>query len=230
MPGALLGALAGAGYGAWDSWATFHSRDRQDAEIRSKLEGPHVDGPKFYARAFAVRYQSLESLLAWRAGRGAVAGALVGGFGALFVWLAVALWCERRAKRAGTGVADPPPARRFTLIEFLAVVAVVGALFGLFAGGPSGLVYHNGKDQTRWLVQLHSSDAGERAEAVAAVCFLLDNHRCYCREATIKRLGEMGTEAAPAVPVLRRLADREPEFRPLTDAAIHHIENSAPKP
>jgi prepilin-type N-terminal cleavage/methylation domain-containing protein len=230
VPGALLGALAGAGYGAWDASATFHSRGRQDAEIRSKLEGPHLDGAKFYARVFAVRYQSLESLLAWRAGRGAVVGGPAGGFGALFVWLPVALWRERRTKRAGTRVADPPPARGFTLIEFLAVVAVVGALFGLFAGGPSGLVYHNGKDQTRWLMQLHSSDAGKRAEAVAAACFILDNHRCYCREATVKRLGEMGAEAAPAVPVLRRLADREPELRPLTDAAIRHIENPDPKP
>jgi prepilin-type N-terminal cleavage/methylation domain-containing protein len=230
VPGVLLGALVGAGCGAWDAWATFHSRERQDDEIRSKLEGIHPDGPRFYARVFAVRYMSLESLLAWRAGRAAVVGGLVSGFGALFVWLGVGLRRERRAKRDGTFVPDPTPPRGFTLIELLAVIAILSALFGLFVDGPSGLVYHNGKDQTRWLMQLHSSNAAERAEAVEAVCFILDNHRCYCREATVKRLDEMGAEAAPAVPVLRRLAEREPEFAPLVAAAVARIENPDAKP
>jgi prepilin-type N-terminal cleavage/methylation domain-containing protein len=229
VPGVLFGVLFGAGGGAWDAWATFHSGERQDAEIRSNLEGPHPDGPRFYARATAVRYQTLDSLLAWRTTRGAIAGGLLGGFGALSVWFVVALRRELRAKRDGTFVPDQAPDRGFTLIELLVVIAVLSTLFGLFFEGPSGLVHHNGKDQTRWLMQLHSANAAERAEAVEAVCFILDNHRCYCREATVERLGKMGAESAPAVPVLRRLAEREPEFRELVDTAIHRIENPEPK-
>ena len=45
----------------------------------------------------------------------------------------------------------------------------------------------------------------------------------------IERLGKMGAEAAPAVPVLRRLADREPEFRELVNTAIGRIEHPEEK-
>jgi hypothetical protein len=60
-------------------------------------------------------------------------------------------------------------------------------------------------------------------------CFLARRARCYCREATVERLGQMGPEATPAVPTLRRLANREPDFRPLVDTAITRIENPPPK-
>jgi prepilin-type N-terminal cleavage/methylation domain-containing protein len=224
VPGAILGALLGATCGAWDAWATDHSPQRQDEEIRANLEGPHMDGPRFYARVYAVRYQSLESLLAWRGGRGGAIGGLVGGFGALFAWLAAGLLRERRARRAGIPL-PPTPARGFTFIELLAVTAISSGLIGVFAGGPSGLVYYKGKDQTRWLMQLSSADAAERAEAVEAACHILDHHRCYGRETTVERLGKMGPEASAAIPTLRRLADREPAFREQVDTAIQRIEH-----
>ena len=72
LGGLLLGLVLGGGYGLWDGWATSHSRERQEAEIHAALAVPHMDGARYYARVYAVRYQSLESLLAWRGGRGGI--------------------------------------------------------------------------------------------------------------------------------------------------------------
>jgi prepilin-type N-terminal cleavage/methylation domain-containing protein len=230
LGGLLIGLALGGGYGLWDGWATFHSRERQDAEIHAALAIPHMDSTRYYARVCAVRYQSLESLLAWRGGRGGLVGGLAGGVVGMIGWLVAAVIRERRAKRAGLPFTEPQPARGFTLIELLIVLVGISAVFALVVEGPSGLVYYQGKDQTRWLMQLNSADPAERAEAVKAACHILDHHRCYCREATVERLGTMGPEAAPAVPVMRRLAEREPEFRELVETAIRRIESPDPKP
>ena len=56
LAGLLLGSALGAGYAS----ALFFSPELREWEIRSALSRPHPDGPRFYARVHAVRYEDGE--------------------------------------------------------------------------------------------------------------------------------------------------------------------------
>ena len=89
-----------------------------------------------------------------------------------------------------------------------------------------GLVFHDGRHQFDWLIDLEKRQPGKIDAAISGTCALLSEHRFTCRSTMIPALAACGPQARVALPVLRRLLnDDEALVRKAAADAIAKIES-----